>query len=155
MNKTLESCQTPRRAGRNVYAGAILLAVGFAAVACNQGKPNNSASNLKRGEYVLPSDFFLRAKARRGPEGEVFIDGSTNLPDGLTFDVRVPSGEVGPKVVVQEGQFHSTGFMARSPNPNFRPEMRTWADVKELRFITVPLPAGSKKVQFTAYFTPA
>jgi hypothetical protein len=154
MSNTLESRQSPRRAGKNVYAGAILLAVGFAAVACNQGKPNNSASNLKRAEYVLPSDFFLRATARRGPEGEVFIDGSTNLPDGLTFDVQVPSGEVGPKIVVQKGQFHSTGFMSRSPNPNFRPEMSRWPDAKDLRFIMVPLRAGTKKVRFTAYFTP-
>jgi hypothetical protein len=151
MSKTRKSSQSPRHIGRNLYAGAILL-MSFGAVACNQEKPNNSASNVERAKYILPSDLFIKAKARRGSEGEVFIDGTTNLPDGLTFDVQIPSAQIGPKVVVQKGQFHSTGFMVKSPNPNFRSEMSTWPDAKELRFITVPIPPGKKKVRFTAYF---
>ena len=69
----------------NVCMGLLILAVGLAAVACNSERPNNAPSKKEPASYVLPSEFFLRSTVARGPEGEVYIEGTTNLPDGLNL----------------------------------------------------------------------
>ncbi len=143
----------------NVCMGLLILAVSLAAVACNSERPNNAPSKREPASYVLPSEFFLRATAGRGPEGEVYIDGSTNLPDGLKLDVEVMSlgREPGPTgtVTVQGGQFRSPGLMTRSPNPNFRPEMTAWPKAGNSKYVGVPFPPCKRKVHFTAYFNSA
>ena len=40
--------------------------------------------------YQLPSEIFLDAIAERGSEGEIYISGTTNLPDGMRIGVEIP-----------------------------------------------------------------
>lgn len=101
---------------------------------------------------ALPSEPFLEATAERGPEGQIFITGTTNLPNGLTIGVEIPSIKWKEtykdrrgrqqvallysqdlKVIIQNGRFRSKGFMI---NIN-------------------PYPPSKHKVSFTAYFNGA
>jgi hypothetical protein len=100
-------------------------------------------------KYALPSDAFIKATAERGPEGQIFITGSTNLPNTLRIGVTIPdfkwkhtiknwkglpqvvtSWPEDINIIVQDGHFRSNGFMGN----------------KE------PSPPGKYKVQFIAYF---
>ncbi|HKM79598.1 MAG TPA: zinc ribbon domain-containing protein [Candidatus Acidoferrum sp.] len=64
--------------------------------------------------YVLPTKIELDARAERGPDGETFITGSTNLPDGIKLGIDILVGQkLGGQdydVIVRNGQFRSAGF---------------------------------------------
>jgi hypothetical protein len=139
---------------KNVCMGLLILAVGLASVACNSGRPNNAPSKKEPASYVLPSEFFLKPTVARGPEGEVYIEGTTNLPDGLIFNVDVipPIGRE-PKpadylrgdlsldrgvVTVRSGKFRSPGLMVWSPNPHF--DSGYPVETGNSKYIRVPFP---------------
>src|ERR1700693_1770501 len=42
-------------------------------------------------QYGLSGDIKLNVRAERGQEGEIFIVGSTNLPDGMKLGVQITS----------------------------------------------------------------
>lgn len=86
---------------------------------------------------ALPSRFFIEPSVERGPEGEIYITGSTNLPDGLRIGTEVPvSGKRSAqdfRVNVASGKFRSAGFSVGAD----------------------PFPPGKRKVRFLAYFNEA
>ncbi len=150
----------------NVCMGLLILAVGLVAVACNSERPNNAPSKKEPASYVLPSEFFLRSTVARGPEGEVYIEGTTNLPDGLIFNVDViPLIGREPKpadylrgdlsldkgvVTVRSGKFRSPGLMVWFPNPHF--DRGHPVETGNAKYIRVPFPPSKKRVHFTAHF---
>src|SRR5271170_5257872 len=73
--------------------------------------------------YTLPSEFTLDAHAERGAEGEIYVVGSTNFPDGLKMWIHVESGarEIAgdDNVTVQSGRFRTIGLLKSSLNPKF------------------------------------
>lgn len=120
-------------------------------MACNNDQPN-SQSPVKTEKYVLPSEVFLSATAERGPEGQIFITGSTNLPNGLRIGVELPGLKLKQSVkdpqggrrlvtffpqdlnmIIQHGRFRSRDFFANND----------------------PIPYGKHKVHFVAYFNGA
>jgi hypothetical protein len=77
-----------------------------------QSHESGPSSPPKR--YILPAEFLLEPSAERGPEGEIFFVGSTNLPDGMEIRVEILDG---PRVAGQDsglfikgGRFRSSGF---------------------------------------------
>lgn len=110
------------------------------------------AAKPKTNSYVLPSDFFLKASASRGVEGETYLYGSTNLPDGLIIEILAASG-VSCETVVQSGVFTTPRLMARSPNPHYIANQRLPA-AGNSKYLLVPLSPGKKRVHYLAYFTP-
>jgi hypothetical protein len=72
--------------------------------------------------YSLPANFKLDVAAERGPEGQVFIVGSTNLPDETKLSIETSrgqeSGSGDSAVFVMNGHFRSAGFTkGRQPYP--------------------------------------
>jgi hypothetical protein len=94
-------------------------------------------SAVPQAPYVLPSQIKLDVRAERGPEGEIFIVGSTNLPDGMKIGVetanekRIEGQDF--EIFVRNGQFRSAGF----------------TNGKQ------PYPAGKHKIVVLAYFNEA
>lgn len=84
--------------------------------------------------YTVPAEVTLETNFERGPAGEIFVVGTTNLPNGtkLGFEVPVGGGQ-DYKVIVANGQFRSTGFTAKGS----------------------PLPAGPAKIQVLTRFNGA
>jgi hypothetical protein len=130
---------------------SILIVFAFLLMACNKDR-DTIQSPVKSNEYVLPSEASLDATAERGPEGQIFITGSTNLPNSLRIGVEIPgikwketvkdwedrrrvvtSFSQDLKMIIQDGRFRSHGFLA---NRN-------------------PIPPGKHKVHFIAYFNGA
>jgi hypothetical protein len=73
-------------------------------------------------KYVLPAEIKLDARAERGPEGETFIVGSTNLPDAMRLGIDILVGQKTEAqdwhIVVRNGQFRSAGFThGKQPYP--------------------------------------
>ena len=80
--------------------------------------------------YVLPTEFFLKPVVERGKDGEVYISGTTNLPDGMKMWVTLGSKKAQEDAFVHGGQFRSGAL-----------------------YQNVPIPiAGSQPLEFTAYF---
>jgi hypothetical protein len=95
-----------------------------------ESSTNTVESSVASKTYTLPSEAFLDATAERGPEGEVFITCSTNLPDTLRIGVELPDIKSRETVkdrpgirqftlllqdlemIVKDGRFRSHGFMA-------------------------------------------
>jgi len=83
--------------------------------------------------YVLPAEFSLEPAAERGPQGEIYVSGTTNFPDGMKMWVDVGRKKARQDAFVREGKFRSGPFYGDVPVP-----------------IT-----GSQPVVFTAYFNGA
>src|SRR5215212_1711712 len=135
---------------------SVLIAIALLSMACQSDSDRAANSTPTSPEsvpisqtYQLPSNISFEAVAERGPEGQIFITGSTNLPDGLKFGVEIPGNKwketitthQGRKravtkwaqqvdLVIHNGHFRSDGFML---NRNL-------------------YPAGQYEVQFYAYF---
>lgn len=132
-------------------------------VGCSQTSPAPAPPPIK--PYVVPSEFTIDAHAERGAEGEIYILGSSNFPDGLKMWVHVESGKLplgAPKVVagdedviVQSGHFRTVKLLAESRNPKFTHEMESWPDAKKLKYVNSPFPSGNYKVRFLSYFNGA
>jgi len=57
----------------------------------NQGSKSSSNSQRPTSEdYQLPSDITIDTIAERDQSGQIFLSGSTNLPDGVKLGVEIP-----------------------------------------------------------------
>ncbi|HEV2498971.1 MAG TPA: hypothetical protein VGY31_05275 [Terriglobia bacterium] len=83
--------------------------------------------------YVLPAEFSLKPVAGRGPQGEIYISGSTNFPEGTKMWVDVGPKKTQRDAFVRDGKFRSGPFYQDVPAP-----------------IT-----GSQRVEFISYFNGA
>ena len=99
----------------------------------NQGNKSTSTSPRATPEsYQLPSDTTIHAVAERNQDGQIFLSGSTNLPDGMKLGVEIPDitwkenfkdfqGRTrlatrisqDMEMIVQDGHFRSRGFLEK------------------------------------------
>lgn len=105
--------------------------------------------------YFLPAEMTLEAHSIRGPEGELYITGTTNFPDGMKIWVHVGA----PKPVasdddvrINNSRFRTKALWREVPNPLFTSKVAKFPDAAKLKFRKTPIRAGSYKVQFEAYF---
>jgi hypothetical protein len=98
--------------------------------------PNSSSSSPAAATpsspkpHVLPAEFFLKPVVERGKDGEIYISGTTNLPDGMKMWVTLGSKKAQQDAFVSGGQFRSGAL-----------------------YQNVPIPiTGSQPLGFTAYF---
>jgi len=140
--------------GRTLALSANLFLLG----ACSDSPDRGTAAR----PYALPAELSLSAHAERGPEGEIYVVGSTNLPDGFKLWVHVESGRLprgAPRVVasddgavVRNSRFKTVALWSQAPNPYFTAEMRSWPDAANLKFRKRPFAAGDYRVRLEAYF---
>jgi hypothetical protein len=148
----------------SVRLSPIIVIVALQFVACDQsGGPR---TGTPKAAYTLPDQFIFEPSAERGPEGQVFITGHTNLPDGLKIGVEVGLGkyrmtkdllkipwkagyiEWDFQVVISDGRFRSFGLRsAQTPDGKFRAVARGSEQT--------PIPAGKYYVHFLADFNGA
>ena len=114
----------------------------------NQSKKSGSASQRDEN-YQLPSDITIDTVAERGQDGQIFLSGSTNLPDGIKIGVEIQDMKweesfkdfqgrtrrgtglsQDMSIIVDSGHFRSQGFRVKN----------------------TPYPPGPHKVHFFAYF---
>jgi len=90
-----------------------------------------------KGHYTVPAEIALEVSAERGNGGEIFIIGSTNLPDGMKIGAEVPFGKkrLGQDfgIYISDGKFRSAGFGTGSD----------------------PLPPGKYRVHLLSHFNEA
>jgi hypothetical protein len=110
-----------------IAAGILLLLCG-----CSSG-PTSVSESATRKPYSLPADFFLNPVAERGPEGEIYISGTTNLPDGMQMWVVLGRKGAEQKTFVSGEHFRSGPHFEKGKTP-----------------IT-----GTQPVEFSAYFNGA
>jgi len=100
------------RRGRRftIASTAMLLLVG-----CDSR--TTQVATQRKAHYTMPSEIVLDVSAERGSGGEIFIVGSTNLPDGTKIGAEVPFGQkrLGQdfEIYISGGKFRSAGFGAR------------------------------------------
>ncbi len=115
----------------------------------------SSKTNSSAPRYTLPAEPTLEAHALRGPEGESYIVGSTNLPDGMKMLVHVGAPKViasDNRVHVHNSKFETITLWEIVPNSYFNSKLAKLPDGPKLKFRQRPLRAGNYKVQFEAYF---
>jgi hypothetical protein len=130
------------------FVGLILL-VAFLSPGCG-GSPSSFQQAATKPTYVLPSELFLRTEVMRGAEGEIYIHGSTNLPDGMNIELEVVPTKVHGEVTIQNGSFRTARLMAKSLNTHFIPGL---PDAGNSKYIEVPFPPGRKQIHYHASFT--
>jgi hypothetical protein len=147
---------------RKVIFSAFLSAVAFGVLACNSEPRSESLR-----PYVIPAEITLKAAAARGPEGEMLISGTTNLPDGTKLWVFVKQPNWMPKaasrylwgiagddhVLVRNGAFRTKPLWIELQNKHFTVTMEKWPDAEFRKFRRKPLPSGKYSVWICAYFT--
>jgi hypothetical protein len=133
---------------KSVLVGLILL-VAVLFLGCG-GSPSSFQLAPTKPTYVLPSEFFLTTVVSRGPEGEIYIHGSTNLPDGMNIQVELVPTKVYGEVTIQNGSFSTTRLMAKSLNPHFIPGL---PEAGNSKYIEVPFPPGRKQIHYHASFS--
>ena len=67
--------------------------------------------------YVLPDEFTLAPVAERGSEGEIYISGTTNLPDGMKMWVILGPKKAQQDVFVRGGKFRSGPLYQKVSSP--------------------------------------
>lgn len=130
---------------KSVLLGLILLVV-VLFPGCG-ASPSGVQPAPAKPTYVLPSELFLKTTASRGPEGEIYIHGSTNLPDGMNIELQVVPAKVYGEVTIQNGTFSTPRFMAKSLNPHFIPGL---PEAGNSKYIEVPFPPGRKQIHYHA-----
>jgi hypothetical protein len=132
---------------KELLAG-LALVLAFFSPGCREN-PKSPQTVRTKPAYTLPSKLFLRTEATRGPEGEIYIHGSTNLPHGLNIELEVTPTKVYGEVTVQNGSFTSTGLMAKSPNTHF---IQGLPEPGNSKYIEVPFLPGRRQIHFHASF---
>jgi hypothetical protein len=105
----------------------------LSACSSQPSRPASAARPASQKPYVLPQEFSLKPIAERGSQGEIYISGTTNFPDGMKMWVDVGRKKVRQDAFVRGGRLRSGPFYGDVPVP-----------------IT-----GSQPVVFTAYFNGA
>ncbi len=102
----------------HLFATALCI---VAIAGCDRGGPvvsNQPSTEAQPPAAALAAELFIQPSASRGSQGEIVIEGRTNLPDGLVIGVELYNGKklAGQdfKVKVNGGQFRSTGFTNRN-----------------------------------------
>jgi hypothetical protein len=103
---------------------------GCAAAPGTSAMPSQSAPQKA---YVLPAKFSITPVAERGPEGEIYISGSTNFPDGMKMWIVLGPKKAQQEAFVRNGRFRS--------GPLYKG-------------VAVPV-SGRQPVEFIAYFNGA
>ncbi len=67
--------------------------------------------------YILPAEFSVAPVAQRGPQGEIYISGTTNFPDGMKMWVVLGSKRAQQDAFVKGGQFRSGPLYQNAPTP--------------------------------------
>lgn len=114
-------------------AVALLLSLFIELVGCSaeSSRPGSVAPQpAPRKPYVVPAEFLLKPVAERGLEGEIYISGTTNFPDGMKMWVVLGPKKAQQDAFVRGGRFRSGPLYQGVPVP-----------------IT-----GSQPLQITAYF---
>ncbi len=96
---------------------ALVLASCFALGACSSEPRSQPAGATPQKPYALPAEFFLKPVAERGPEGEIYISGTTNLPDGLKMWVILGPKKAQQDAFVKGGRFRSGALYPKAPAP--------------------------------------
>lgn len=94
---------------------------------------DNPQQTIPQKPYVLPDEFVLTPSAERGREGEIYISGTTNFPDGMKMWVTLGTKKDKEDAIVRGGHFRS--------GPLYQ---------KVASLIT-----GRQSLEFTAYFNGA
>ncbi len=132
---------------KRLLAGLVLLMV-FLSPGCGEN-PKSPQTATTKPVYILPSKLFLGTEVSRGIEGEIYIHGSTNLPDGTNIELEVVPTKVYGEVTVQNGSFTSSGLMAKAPNAHF---IKGLPEAGNSKYIEVPFLPGRKQIHFHASF---
>jgi len=69
--------------------------------------PAASSQLAQQRPYVIPAEFFLKPLAERGPQGEIYISGTTNFPDEMKMWVVLGPKEARQDAFVRGGAFRS------------------------------------------------
>ena len=144
-----------------VLSASLLLMAGCSGTRDEAGSGMRDKASAPR-PYQLPAELTVDMRAERGPEGEIHIVGSTNLPDRFKLWVHVESGRLpsgGPKVIgaddgvfVSNSGFKTAGLWSQSASPYFTAEMRTFPDAANLKYRKRPFAAGGYRVRLIGYF---
>jgi len=138
---------------RNIASLVLLVLLTACDVSQNQNnKPTSTSQRATSENYQLPSDTTIDPVAERNQDGQIFLSGSTNLPDGMKLGVEIPDitwkenfkdfqGRTrlatrisqDMEMIVHGGHFRSQGFLEKA----------------------TPYSAGPHKVHFFAYFNSA
>jgi hypothetical protein len=79
--------------------------------------PPSPPAQARPKPYVLPAEFSLVPAAQRGAQGEVYISGTTNFPDGMKMWVVLGSKKAQQDAFVKGGQFRSGPLYQGIPTP--------------------------------------
>jgi hypothetical protein len=105
----------------NTRLVAVLLVSALCTIVVVAGcsSPSEPVATSGKTLYTMPAEILVEVKAERDITGKVFIDGSTNLPNGTKVGVEVESVVSGKKRLAQDfeifisgGKFRSEGFTA-------------------------------------------
>jgi hypothetical protein len=114
--------------------------------------------------YKLPAELTLEAHALRGPEGDLYIVGTTNFPSGMKMWLYVGDGHLllcdscidknlaDGDVRIHDSKFESRAIWEEIRNPYFTSKIARLPDGPKLKFRRRPVPGGRYKVRFTALF---
>jgi len=76
---------------RNIASLVLLVLLTACDVSQNQNnKPTSTSQRATSENYQLPSDTTIDPVAERNQDGQIFLSGSTNLPDGMKLGVEIP-----------------------------------------------------------------
>jgi hypothetical protein len=115
---------------------AFLSALFLVLIGCSSEAPRPASVAPQPGPqkpYVIPEEFTLNPVAERGPQGEIYISGTTNFPDGMKVWVVLGPKKAQQDAFVRGGTFRSGPLYEGAP---------------------VPV-RGSQPLQITAYFNGA
>lgn len=140
-----------------IRQGAIVLLYCIFLTGCSPKPVSIDSAPASNASKTLASEPFVNATAERGPEGETYISGSTNLPEGMKMWLTVGSSASPDDegVFVRRGKFRSAALYAESPNPDLRAAKAKRPAGDSIRVLKSPFPAGIHKVSFTAFFNGA
>jgi len=129
----------------------LILAILIAGCDSKPVATNTNEPPVATAKYTLPSEASLDATAIRGPIGEIFINGSTNLPNSLRFEVKIPDVQWTETVMGRDGSSHQ--FKHR-PN-DFKVIIQEGGRFESRGLLAAnnkPIPPGKHKVYFFAIF---
>lgn len=96
-------------------------------------QPSPVSSSAPQKAYVLPAEFSINPVAERGLEGEIYISGTTNFPDGMKMQLVL-----GPEGAAQDAFVRGASFRSGALYPD----------------MAVPV-SGKQPLEITAYFNGA
>lgn len=81
------------------------------------GCSSESTTQPSPNPYVMPKEFAIAPTAERGPEGEIYISGTTNFPDGMKMWVQLGPKKAQEDAIVRRGHFRSGPLYLKVATP--------------------------------------